>query len=260
MNHSLANPSDDAPAVIAHRGASHDAPENTLAAFNLAWQQDADGIETDVYLSKDGAIVCMHDSTTQRTGGQNLRLVDATLAELRRLDVGRWKGDQWIGARIPTIDEVLATVPAEKTIFIEIKCGPEILPALEKALASSKLCPGQAVVIAFDAKVIAETKRRIPDLKTLWLTDFSTDQNTGVTSPSAKEILATLEQIGADGVDCTAHASVDHDFMQAFRAAHKGVNIWTVDDAATAQRLLRLGIDSITTNRAGWLKELICGK
>lgn len=248
------------PAVIAHRGASHDAPENTLAAFNLAWQQDADGIETDVYLSRDGAIVCIHNPTTLHTTGQDIRLAEAMLAELRRLDVGRWKGAAWAGARIPTLAETLAAVPEGKTIFIEIKCGPEIAPALEQALENSGLRPGQAVVIAFDAQVIVAVKRRLPRLNTLWLTDFRADHAAGVWRPSADEILATLSEIGADGVDCTARPIVDREFMRAFRAARKTVNIWTVDDAPTAQALLGLGVDSITTNRPGWLKRLSAGK
>jgi glycerophosphoryl diester phosphodiesterase len=184
--------------VIAHRGASHEAPENTLAAFNLAWQQGADGIEGDFHLTKDGNIVCIHDASTQRTAGQAMKVADATLAELRLLDVGSWKGTPWRGACIPTLDEVLATVPEGKYVFIEIKCGPEIVPALKKALAMSKVQREQVVVIAFSAQVVAETKQQIPGLKALLLIDFKTDQNTGAVSPSASEILATLEKIGAD--------------------------------------------------------------
>jgi len=243
------------PVIIAHRGASHDAPENTMAAFNLAWQQGADVIEGDFYLTRDGEIVCIHDATTKRTAGQTMKVAEATLAELRQLDVGSWKGDQWSGARIPTIDEVLATVPEGKIIFIEIKCGPEILPALKKALAKSKLQPGQTVIISFHPKVIAETKRQIPQLKALWITGFKTDEKTGVVHPSAKEILATLDKIGADGVGCNAHAIVDQQFMQILRTAQKEVNIWTVDNVATAKRFLHLGIDSLTSNRAVWLKQ-----
>ena len=74
--------------VIAHRGASYDAPENTLAAFRLAWQQGADGIEGDFYLTADGEIVCLHDSDTGRTGDRKLSVGQSTLAELRKVDVG----------------------------------------------------------------------------------------------------------------------------------------------------------------------------
>jgi len=246
--------------IIAHRGASHEAPENTVAAFNLAWQQGADGVEGDFYLTKDREIVCIHDSTTQRTAGHDIPVAEATLAELRQLDAGSWKGPQWRGSGIPTIAEVLATVPEGKQIFIEIKCGTEIVPVLKKALAQSTLKTGQIVVISFHAEVIAETKRQIPELKTLWLTDFKEDKRTGVLSPSAEEILATLKKIGADGVDCQSHAIVDQQFVETFRTAQKEVHVWTVDDMATAERMLQLGVHSITSNRAGWLKQQLRGE
>lgn len=242
------------PALIAHRGAAHDAPENTLAAFELAWQQGADGIEGDFQLTRDGEIVCIHDAFTMRTARRPRKVTKATLAELRQLDVGSWKGAQWRGIRIPTLGEVLATVPAGKKMFIEIKSGPEIVPPLKAVLAASGLQDRQAIIISFDDQVIVETKRLQPQLKALWITDFTTDKKTGV-RPSAQEILETLERIGADGVDCRSHATVDQAFMQTIRAAQKEVHIWTVDDVPMARRYLQLGADSLTSNCAGWLKQ-----
>ena len=247
------------PALIAHRGAADDAPENTLAAFKLAWQQDADGIEGDFRLTRDGEIVCIHDADTRRTAGRATKVAEATLAELRRLDVGSWKGEPWRGARIPTLGEVLATVPASKRVFIEIKCGPEILPALKPLLAGSGLPSGQAVLMSFDAAVIAEAKRLLPQIKALWLTDFKPGLIARA-RPSAKEILQTLERIGADGVGCRAHRIVDQAFMQTLRTAQKEVHLWTVDDVPTAKRYLQLGADSLTSNRAGWLKQQLCSE
>src|SRR5687768_9550612 len=94
--------------IIAHRGASHDAPENTLAAFKLAIEQGADGFEADFYLAKDGRVVCLHDPDTKRVAGKKLLVREASFAELRALDVGIWKGPQWKGERLPTLEEVLA--------------------------------------------------------------------------------------------------------------------------------------------------------
>jgi glycerophosphoryl diester phosphodiesterase len=242
------------PAVIAHRGAADDAPENTVAAFKLAWQQGVDGIEGDFRLTADGEIVCIHDADTKRTAGQASKVADATLAELRQLDVGSWKGEPWRGARIPTLDEVLATVPEGKQMFIEIKCGPQILPALKQVLAGSGLRSGQAVVASFDAKVINEAKRLLPQLKALWLTDFKPGLIARV-RPSARGILQTLDKTGADGVGCRAHPVVDQAFMQTLRTAQKEVHIWTVDDVPMAKRYLQLGVNSLTSNRAGWLKQ-----
>ncbi len=101
--------------VIAHRGASYDAPENTLAAFRLAWQQGADGIEGDFWLTADGEIVCLHDGDTVRTGDRKLSVGQSTLEQLRTVDVGISKGEKFRGERIPTLAEVLAIVPAGQT-------------------------------------------------------------------------------------------------------------------------------------------------
>lgn len=129
----------DAQLVVAHRGASYDAPENTLAAFRLAWDQHADAIEGDFYVTKDQQIVCIHDKTTKRIAPQqpDLSIANSTLEELQKLDAGSWKHPRYAAERIPTLKEVLGTVPEGKQIFVEIKCGPEILPLLQPQLESS---------------------------------------------------------------------------------------------------------------------------
>src|SRR4030095_10823194 len=136
--------------IIAHRGASHDAPENTLAAVKLAWAQGADEVEVDVQFSKDGHVVVIHDDDTRKTTGVAKRVRDQALAELRRLDVGRWKDPKWAGERIPTLAEVLATIPSGKRLFVEIKCGPGCIPALAEDFRRSGRKPAQVVLIGFE--------------------------------------------------------------------------------------------------------------
>jgi glycerophosphoryl diester phosphodiesterase len=240
--------------LIAHRGASHDAPENTLAAFRLGWQQDADGIEGDFHLTKDGHIVCMHDATTERVGDRVAIIAQSTLAELRQIDIGIKKGPQWKGERIPTLDEVLATVPRGKRVYLEIKCGPEILAPLERILVASGVQPEQALIIAFNAEIIAATKRCLPHLQAAWLTGLYVDEKTGGWSPSVEVILTTLERIGADGVDIVAHPSIGPSFVQRLAAARKQLHVWTVDTLEVAQQFQALGAASLTTNRPGWLR------
>src|SRR3954467_2541534 len=135
--------------IIGHRGASYDAPENTVASFKLGWEQQADADELDIYLSKDGQVVVMHDPNTKRTAGADRKIVDQTFEELRQLDAGVWKGPQWAGEKIPTLAEALATMPDGKRFFIEIKSGSEILPELEKVLEASGKRPEQLVIIGF---------------------------------------------------------------------------------------------------------------
>ncbi|MFH0944659.1 MAG: glycerophosphodiester phosphodiesterase [Planctomycetota bacterium] len=248
------------PTLIAHRGASHDAPENTLAAFKLAFELGADGIEGDFYLTADGQIVCIHDADTERTAGVKLEVARSTLAELKALDVGSWKDPRFAGERIPTLRAVLAVVPHGKKLLIEIKCGPEILPALERELAKASVPRGQIAVISFDAEVLRFAKSRLPDLSTYWLTSYQRDQETRELHPTLDEVLATLKRTGADALDTKDDpAVVDQPFVEALHKAGYGVHAWTVDDPDAARRLCALGIVSITTNRPDHLRKELSG-
>lgn len=148
--------------LVAHRGASAHAPENTLPAFELAWEQGADAIEGDFHLTKDGHIVCIHDYDTQKVSGKNLAVAQSTLAQLQQLDVGSWKDPKFKDTRIPTLAQVLATVPEKKKIFIEVKTGPEMVVPLKKALTNSPLHPHQIAVISFETDFVTAWKKANP--------------------------------------------------------------------------------------------------
>lgn len=243
--------------IVAHRGASHDAPENTLAAFNLAWSQGADGIEGDFYLSSDGEIVCIHDGTTGRTAGVNKEVNKCLLSELKKLDVGSWKDKKFKGEQIPTLQEVLATVPAGKRMIIELKVGPEIVGPLDRVLRSSKFKPEQVLVIAFDAKTIAESKRVMPHIKAHWLTGYRSNEEGGTWSPSSTNVIQTMKRIKADGLGSQARRNVfDDKFIGALKTA--GINefhVWTIDDPADARYYKKLGAFGITTNRPAYIRN-----
>lgn len=241
--------------LIAHRGASREAPENSLAAFDLAWRQGADGIEADFRLTRDGRIVCLHDATTGRTGDGDLRVADATLQELGRLDIGAWKGARWRGERLVTLEEVLARLPAGKMIMIELKCGPEILAPLREILAAAAVAPAQVRLLAFDARLIASAKVQCPDIRTCLNVDYRWSVRTGSWSPSRAELHATLAQIGADGISSRAHAMLDARFIDELRQQGREIHVWTIDAVRTAARYHGLGVDSIITNRPGWLRS-----
>lgn len=241
--------------IIAHRGASHDAPENTLTAFNLAWEQGADGIEGDFHLTRDGKIICGHDKDMKRTGGSNMEIATSTFDDLRKLDVGSWKHAKFAKEKMPTLVEVFATVPAGKKIFIEIKCGPEIVPQLQKEVEGAKLKPEQMIVISFNADVIAAVRKQIPSIKAHWLTSYKQDKATGQWSPSIEQVIATLKRIDASGLDTNAHALIDDAFVKALRGEKYELHCWTVDEPALARRFIKLGVDSITTNKPAWLRK-----
>ena len=247
--------------IIAHRGASADAPENTLAAFRLAWEQGADGIEGDFYLSGDGEIVCIHDTTTKRTTGKksNLEVAKSTTEELRKLDVGSWKDPEFAGERIPTLREVLAIVPAKKRIFIEVKCGPEIVPTLKRQLGEfPNLEPEQITIISFDAKVIVACRAELPHLMANWLVSYKKDKKTGKLRPTVGSVFETLRVSGASGLGTQANPEViDRAFVDRLRRTKLGFHAWTINDADLAKSFQALGVDSITTDRPAFIREAI---
>lgn len=241
--------------IVAHRGASADAPENTLPAFHLAWQQGADAIEGDFRLSRDGHIVCIHDEETEKVADRSLNVAKSTLAELKTLDVGIWKSAQFAGTRIPTLPEVLATVPDGKKIFIEVKVGVEIIPALQKALAASPLQPEQIVVISFDADFVTAWKKVSPACKTMLIISHS--RKGWNLSPSADKTLALLNKTGADGLSTNTHRAVNRRFVKRLQAAGYEHHVWTINDARLARRFVGYGTQSITTDHPGALRAAL---
>ena len=245
------------PFLVAHRGASHDAPENTLPAFELAWKQGADAIEGDFHLSSDGKIVCVHDTDTRRVSGIRKVVKDSTLAELQALDAGAWFKPEFKGTVMPTLRDVIATIPAGKKFYLEVKCGPEILPAMLEDLDASTLKPEQLVVISFNAAVIEELKKRRPEYKACWLSSFA---KSSPLDPSTAEVLTTLRRIRADGFSSKADARIDAAFVKSVRDAGFEYHCWTVDDVGTARRFLEIGALSVTTNRPAFLRQGLDGK
>lgn len=251
----LATSRSDAVEIIGHRGASEDAPENTLGSFRLAWTQNADAAETDVFLSKDGEIVVIHDANTRRLGGRNKKVVNQTLAELKQLDIGRWKGEQWAGERIPTLAELLTIIPEGKRLFIEIKCGPEIAPRLVQVLHSAHKQPEQTCLISFSYEVMQRVKKELPALKCYWIVQLKRDRETGRWSPSLEEIVRKAKEAGLDGIDFGDAPVIDRDYVAKVKQAGLGVYVWTVNSTKEAGRLEQAGVDGVTTNRPGLLKE-----
>jgi glycerophosphoryl diester phosphodiesterase len=237
--------------IVAHRGASHDAPENTMPAFELAWQQGADAIETDIHLTRDGQVVCIHDNNTQRVSGADMRICESTLADLKTLDMGAYYGKQFQNCAIPVLQDVLNTVPQKRKIYIEIKCGSEVIPALMRDLDASKLVPTQVVFISFHDQVLQELKQRAPQYKTLLLLDCS-DRARYARDTSHHSVIRRLEMIQADGLSSSHH--IPEAFIAMLLESRYEWHVWTVDDVETWARIVAFAPCSITTNRPGYMK------
>ncbi len=237
--------------IIAHRGASHLASENTTASVLLGWQKGAD-VEVDVHLSKDNRIMVIHDASTKRTAGTDLKVRETTSEELRKLDVGRFKAEEFAGERIPFLADILKTIPPKRKLYVEIKCGKEILPLLrELIIESGKM--SQIVIIGFDLETVAMSKVLI-DVPTYWLKGTDKDKETEQWIPHDPKLVQMAEDKGLDGLD-VHYAGVTEEFVRAVKASRQKLYVWTVDDPDEAMRLVKLGVDGITTNRPEWLRQ-----
>jgi glycerophosphoryl diester phosphodiesterase len=241
--------------IIAHRGESSDAPENTLAAFNLAWKRGVPGVELDVHLTKDDQLAVIHDADTKRVCAVNKVIKESTLGELQTLDVGTWKDAKFAGERIPSLEQALATVPDGHQCFIEVKVGPEAVPALVKAVNGFGKSPEQLVIISFKADTIAEAKKQLPHLKAYWLFKFKKDEQTGEWTARIEDLISEAKRIQADGLNLSFEGPWDESLVAKVRDAKLSLYVWTVDDVAVARRMVALDVDGITTNKGEWLRQ-----
>lgn len=239
--------------IIAHRGASYLAPENTVASALLAWELGADAVEVDIYLSQDARLMVIHDGTTGRTAGTDLSVSKSLAAELRQLDVGSFKEAKYAGEKIPFLEEIIATVPPKKKLYVEIKCGPEVVPLLKQVMEESGK-KEQMVIISFDLEAVAQAKKAMPQIPAYWVIGSRKYKQTNKILPHDTQWPQIAKQRGLDGLD-VHYAGITKEFMEAVREAHQKLYVWTVDEPAEAQRLMDLGISGITTNRPGWLRE-----
>ncbi len=238
--------------VIGHRGASTEAPENTLAANDLAFQQKADGVEVDVRLTKDNQLVCMHDKSVFRTAGKKNLIKESTLKQLKSLDVGKWKGEKWSGEAIPSLHEVLSEIPIDKKIFIEVKEGIETIDPLIETIQKSKLDPKYISVISFHQEVVKKVKQAMESLTVNFLIAFS-----GPKEFSDEEVLLKLLEFNLDGVGAENHSRLSHSFVDLILEKNKKVHVWTVDDIQLAKKYKEMGLSSITTNVPALIKSAL---
>jgi glycerophosphoryl diester phosphodiesterase len=241
------------PLIIAHRGASHAAPENTLAAFKLAWEEGADGIEGDFRLTADGEVVCIHDEDTKRVAGHKLMIATAKWSDLSKLDVGSWKSPDFAGERIPLLREVLDQLPAGKHLVLEIKSGPEIIPPLARVLTSRDADPARVILITFDEPVIAAARKGLPEFEIHLVSKLEGIRRRGATGRMTRH----LETLGAGGLQFKQTAPVTAAWIASLHERGLKTAAWTVDKPADAHRMRALGVGVITTNRPSAVRAIL---
>jgi glycerophosphoryl diester phosphodiesterase len=234
------------PTIVAHRGASYLAPENTVAAAKLAWELGADAVEVDVFLAKDNRVVVNHDKDTKRTaaGKKNMIIRNTPSLVLRNLDVGRWKDEKYKGEKMPYLSEIIETVPEGKLLVVEIKSDSEILPHLKRSIEKSGK-QAQIVFISFGWKTILDTQKEFPENKCYWLSSSKS---------GLKEKMAEAAEKGLAGVNLN-YKIIDEEVMKLAHENRMEVFTWTVNEPDVAKRMAELGVKAITTDRPRWLRE-----
>ncbi|MGV9596406.1 glycerophosphodiester phosphodiesterase [Streptosporangium sandarakinum] len=248
-----------APAVtdIAHRGASAYAPENTVAAFELAARQRADMFELDVQETADHKLVLMHDTTLARTtdvekvfpGREPWRVGDFTLAEIRRLDAGSWFSVDYRDEPVPTLGEVLDAM-ADKApgLLLEIK-EPRLYPGVEARVADelrdhpSWLSPGRLMVQSFDWNSMRTFHRLMPEVPIGLLG-----------TPPIADLPKLAEY--ADLIN-PPYGGLTRDYVRRVHSYGMGVLTWTVNDTTVARRLVSYGVDGVITNRPDVMRQVV---
>ncbi|MGW6644082.1 glycerophosphodiester phosphodiesterase [Streptomyces sp. A244] len=256
------------PLVIAHRGASAYAPENTLAAVDRAAELGIRWVENDVQRTRDGELVVLHDDNLRRTtdaeevfpGRAPWKVKDFTAAEIARLDAGSWFGPAYAGARVPTLEQFVHRLERHhQKLLLEIK-NPELYPGIERQtlkvlsnegwLDRSHLA-GRLIVQSFSADSVRTVHELKPGVKTGLLG-----------TPRVSELLDVAEF--ADQVN-PSYSSLSPAYVssvQAFDGPHGRrleVFAWTVDDARTARRIAGYGVDGIITNRPDVVRKAVGG-
>ena len=243
--------------LIAHRGESKDAPENTLPAYKLAVERGF-GFECDLYLSKDGRVFTFHDSNLKRTtdGANTSKCADVTWADtLATLDVGswgKWKGSQYAGTTPALLEDVLALAKDGRRIYLEIKAGPEIVPVIKAVLSSqNNATPGNVLFICFNQSVCKAIKDILPDYTVYWLVGSHVGKGESRRPITADEVIAGAREAAADGVDMNFNPDVvDEAFVAAVKKEGFSFHVWTVDDLPHALRAFAVGAETVTTNCA----------
>jgi len=243
------------PKIIAHRGASAVAPENTLAAFREAIAAGADGIEFDVRITKDNEAVVFHDRKLRRTTGKKGTVADLTSAELCKLDAGSWFGrTNGNHSDNSFSDEVVSTLKQtldflsdfNGTIYIELKCKEADVERLTRRVGeilNQTKRTDRIIVKSFKLSVIPLIKQHCPGVRTAALF-----------APKVKNVLRKekylvkiAEEIGAD--ELSLHYTLaTKKLMKKARSRGLKVAIWTADNPRWIKRALRLGLNSIITN------------
>lgn len=230
--------------AIAHRGASYDAPENTMASFRKAVEMKADYIEMDVQETKDGELVIIHDTTVDRTTDGKGNVKDLTLSEIRKLDAGRKFDPSYSGEKVPTFDEVLDAFPGKVGLLVELKAPflyPGIEEKLEKAIRKHNwddMKSHRIIIQSFDAESLQRFHKRMPQIPVGILASSGKDMTDEKLQDYARYAKYVNPNFGM--IDKETIERVHRNGLKTF--------VWTATEKKQIAPLLELKVDGIIAN------------
>ena len=231
--------------VIAHRGASSYAPENTFAAFDLAIRMGVSHIELDVHFTSDGHVVVIHDDTVDRTTNGHGPVASHTLTGLQALDAGSWFGKGFAGERIPVFAAVLERYKGRVHIHVEIKGHSPHLVERTVDLVREHAMERAVTITSFQRSSLEETRAYAPELPTGWLVGQVTDA-----------IVADSRAMGLTQI-CPRATALTSELVQRLHAEGFVVRAWGVANEELMRQAVAAGVDGMTVNFPDKLLEAV---
>ena len=247
-------PMSKSPLIIAHRGASAEAPENTLMAFLLAFMQGADAVEADVRMTGDGHLVVVHDEDTKRVSGVSLKVSKTSLEKLRALDVGRVKTRRGQGQRMPRLEEVLGMMPEEKLLLLHLKIGPDGLVRLIELLKAAGELINRVRLMSAEVEVLMAVKQAIPECGLILHCERRWAQKYDQWFPEVDMVMTVALAVGAEVVAIDSRSlAAEPEMVDVMMERGVKTHVWTVNRAPSARRFSDLGVSGIKTDYPGHL-------
>ena len=232
--------------LIAHRGASAEAPENTLAALRVAWDCGADGVEIDLRLTRDGEVVVIHDPLWVRTTGHPGVVADTACEDVANLDAGAWFGEAFRGEPVPRFGDVLKALPPGKILLAEVKTGDDIIEPLKPLVRKAQRRELDLRFLSFDPAVAAALKRSFPELSTLL--NVEPDAQKGLSPKRRQELIKNVQGWAIDGVSLGFTGEATVEMVRCAREADLETAVWVIDDPVHVAALEVAGVDNLMTN------------
>lgn len=246
------------PLIVAHRGVPHEKIENTIESFKVAFNDGADFIEGDFWLTKDNEIVCIHDQYTGKITKNKFKLniINSTLVELRSFKY--FDSNYSMNFFIPTLEEVLSISNKNKGLFLEVKDNRiKFIDVLKQKLTKLKFPSQNLRIISYHTNILKYSKLILPEIKTLWIIDAFYMREKCKNKITFERFSQTLKLIQCNGIVLNVESNLNENSIDKLKTLNTEICVYNVNDKFTTQKMIKLGIDYITTDFPKLIKSII---